>query len=204
MLLSPSDSRTKKLKKVLHELKNDMLADSVPHKRPLVSFVSEYSDVFAESNFDVGTTSLTFHEIDTGDTLPHRQPVRRLPVGEIQRAVEAEIEKLTETEIARPSTSPWASPVVMVRTKDGFWRMCVNYRRLNSATTFVCFPLPRLDEALDAFSGSKVFSYLDLAMASHQVPVKPSDVDKTAFITHVGLVEITKMPFGVSNAPLTY
>ena len=73
-----------------------MLADSVLHKRSLVSLVSEYLDVFATSDSDVGTTSLTFHERDTGDTRPLRQPVRRLPYGEIQRTVEAEIEKLTE------------------------------------------------------------------------------------------------------------
>ena len=96
-----------------------MLADSVQHKRPLVSLVSEYLDVFAVSDSDVGTTGLTFHEIDTGDTRPLRQPVRLLPYGEMRRAVQSEIEKLTDAEIARPSTSPWASPVVMVRKKDG-------------------------------------------------------------------------------------
>ena len=100
--------------------------------------------------------------------------------------------------------SPWASPVVMVRKKDGSWRMCVDYQRLNAATKFDCFPLPRLDEALDAFAGSKVFSSIDLAITYHQVPVKPSDVEKTAFVTHVGLFEMTKMPFGLCNAPSTY
>ena len=82
--------------------------------------------------------------------------------------------------------------------------MCVDYRRLNAATKFDCFPLPRLDEALDAFAGCVVFSSLDLAMAYHQVPVEPADVEKTAFITHVGLFEMTKMPFGLCNAPSTY
>ena len=71
-------------------------------------------------------------------------------------------------------------------------------------TKFDCFPLPRLDEALDAFAGTTVFSSLDLAMAYHQVPVKPADVEKTAFITHVGLYEMMKMPFGLCNAPSTY
>ena len=92
----------------------------------------------------------------------------------------------------------------MVRKQDGGWRMCVDYRRLNSITKFDCFPLPRLDEALDAFSGSTLFSSLDLTMAYHQVPVKPADVEKTAFITHVGLFELAKMPFGLCNAPSTY
>ena len=82
--------------------------------------------------------------------------------------------------------------------------MCVDYRRINKATKFDCFLLLRLDEALDAFAGSTVFSSLDLTMAYHQVPVAPSDVEKTAFITHVELFEMVKMPFWLCNAPSTY
>ena len=82
--------------------------------------------------------------------------------------------------------------------------MCVDYLRLNSVMKFDCFPLTRLDEALDAFAGATVFSSLDLAMAYHQVPVTKSDIEKIAFITHVGLYEKVKMPFGLYNAPSTY
>ena len=92
----------------------------------------------------------------------------------------------------------------MAKKKDGSWRMCVDYRRVNAATKFDCFPLPRLDDALDAVAGCSVFSFLDLAMAYHQVQVALSDVEKTAFITHAGLFEMTNMPFGLSNAPSTY
>ena len=130
--------------------------------------------------------------------------MRLLPYGDVRKAVVKEIEKLTNAGIARPSTSLWASPVVMVRKKDGGWRMCVDYRRLNSVTKFDCFSLPHIDEALDAFAGATVFSSLDLVMAYHQVPLKPADVEKTAFITHVGLYEMLKMPFGLCNAPSTY
>ena len=202
--VAPQLTRNEKLRKVFHELHIDSLPDSTPHKHPLISLVCKYIDVFAENDADVGTTSLTFHEIDTTDTRPLRQPVRRLPYGEVREAVVDEIEKLTNAGIARPSTSPWASPVVMVSTKDNSWRMCVDYRRLNSLTKFDCFPLQRLDEALDAFAGSTVFSSCDLAMAYHQVPVKQADIEKTAFITHIGLVEMVKMPLGLSNAPSTY
>ena len=99
---------------------------------------------------------------------PLRQPVRRLPYGEMRAAVESEIDKLVAAEIARPSTSPWASPVVMVRKKDGSWRMCVDYPRLNSVTKFDCFSLPRLDETLDSFAGLTVFS--SLARSRYGVP----------------------------------
>ena len=202
--LNPRLPRDAKLRKIVSELKIDSLPDSAPHKSQLLALTARYLDIFAESESDVGVTDLTFHEIDTGDVRPLRQPVRRIPYGEMRAAVEHEVDKLVNADIARASNSPWASPVVMVRKKDGGWRMCVDYRRLNSVTKFDSFPLPRLDEALDAFAGATVFSSLDLAMAYHQVPVKPSDVEKTAFVTHVGLFEMSKMPFGLCNAPSTY
>ena len=189
---------------MLHELKIDSLSDTAPHKQQLLSLVAKYLDIIAEYDSDVGTTNMTFHEKNTGGVPPLLQPVRRLPYAKIRAAVESEIDKLVSADIARVSTSPWASPVVMGRKKDGGWRMCVDYRRLNSVTKFDCFPLLRLDEALDAFAGAIVFSSLDLAMAYHQIPVKPLDVKKTAFITHVGLFEMQKMPFGLCNAPSTY
>ena len=158
-------SREEKLRKVLHELLIDGLPDATPHKQPLIFLVTKFIDAFAENDADVGTTSLTFHEIDTANIRPLRQPVRRLPYGEIRAAVELEVDKLVNAGIARQSISPWASPVVMVRKKDGGWRICVDYRRLNSITKFDSFPLPRLDKALDAFNGTTVFSSLELAMA---------------------------------------
>ena len=157
--------------------------------------MAKYLDIFAECDSNVGTTNLTFHKIDTGDVRPLRQPVRRLPYGEIRDAVKSEIDMLVSANIALASTSPWASSFVMVRKKIGGWRMCVDYRRLNSVTKFDCVPLPRLDEALDAFVCALVFSSLDLAMAYHQVLVKTSDVEKTALITHVGLIEMQKSLF---------
>ena len=82
--------------------------------------------------------------------------------------------------------------------------MCVDYSRLNAVTKFDCFPLARIDEALDSFAGAVVFSLLDLAMAWYQIPIAPPDVKKTAFITHFGLFEMDKMPVGLCNAPSTY
>ena len=113
----PRITRNKKLCKILRELRIDSLSDSTPNKRSLVSFVIKYLDVFAEDDADVGTINLAFHEIDTGDVRAFRQPVRRLPHGEVREAVVSEIDKLTNEGIARPSTSPWASPVVMVPRK---------------------------------------------------------------------------------------
>ena len=80
--------------------------------------------------------------------------------------------------------------------KDGALRIFVDYRRVKTAIKFDCSPFPRLDETFDAVAGCSVFSYLDFAMAYHQMPVEPFDDDKTSFITYTGLFEMTKMPFG--------
>ncbi len=150
----------------------------------------------------MGRTAVLFHEIDTGDSQPIHQPARRLPYGFQRDSVDTQVADLLEAGVIRPSKSPWASPLVMVKKKDGSIRMCVDYRRLNSVTKGDRFPLPRLDEALDVFSGSVIFSSLALAMAYHQVPVSESDVEKTAFFTNSGLFEYTTMPFGLCGAPL--
>ena len=103
---NPQLLRNDKLRKVLRKWQVDVLPDSTFQNRPHVSLVCKYLDIFAESDADVGTTSLAIHDIDTPDTRPLRQPVRRLPYGEVREAVAKEIEKLTNAGIVRPSTSP--------------------------------------------------------------------------------------------------
>ena len=95
-----------KLRKVLHELKIDSLSDTATHNQQLLLLVAKYLDILAECDSDVGTTNLTFHEIDTGDVRLLRQPVRRLHYGDIRAAVESEIDKLVSADIARASTFP--------------------------------------------------------------------------------------------------
>lgn len=99
-------------------------------KQPLVLLVANYLDVFAQNDSDVGSTNLAFHEIDTFKVRPLRQTVCRLIYCEMRTELESKIDKLVNAKIARFSTSPWASPVFMVK-KDG-WLMCVDYCRLNS------------------------------------------------------------------------
>ena len=82
--------------------------------------------------------------------------------------------------------------------------MCVDYRRVDAATKFDCFLLPRFDEAFDHVVGCSVILSFDLAMAYYQLPVALSGVENSAFTTHAGFFEITKMPFGLCNAPSTY
>ena len=131
------------------------------------------------------------------------QPPRRVNVND-RGDVDAAIQKMKEDGIIRPSCSPWSSPVVPVRKKDGSLRLCIDYRRLNDLTHGDSHPLPRVEDCLDALSGSSWFSVLDLQSGYWQQVVRESDRDKTAFSTHTGLWEFQRMPFGLKGAPASF
>ena len=106
--------------------------------------------------------------------------------------------------VIKPSQSPWASPVVLVRMKDGGLCFCIDYHGLNRLTKLDEFPLPRIDDTLDLLAGARYFTTLDLASGYWQVAVDPPSQEKTAFTTYCGLYEFQKMPFGLVNAPATF
>ncbi|GFW27160.1 hypothetical protein TNCV_93861 [Trichonephila clavipes] len=137
----------------------------------------EFEDVFSRNSSDIGHTTVTQHRIDTTDHPPIKQHPRRLPFAK-QEEVGTLLREMQENDIIEPSSSPWASPIVLVRKKDGSTRFCVDYRKLNDVTKKDSYPLPRIDDTLDTLSGHKWFSTLDLKSGYWQVEIHPEDREK--------------------------
>ena len=160
-------------------------------------------EVFATEGEPLGVSNCAVHEIDTGSSRPLRQQPYASAWKE-RELINEQVEKMLDRGIIEKSTSPWVSPVVLVKKKDGSWRFCVDYRRLNAITTKDVYPLPRIEEALARLEGSAYFSIMDLESGYWQVPIRTEDKMKTAFITADGLYQFKVMPFGLCSAPATF
>ena len=182
----------------------DLSASSLTSEQTnqLKELLREFKPLFASKGDTLGHTSTVKHGIKTSAS-PIRQPQRRLPVA-LKSVVQQEVTKMLNQGVIRPSNSPWASPVVLVRKKDGTWRFCIDFRKLNSVTHRDAYPLPRIDATLDSLAGAKFFTTLDLASGYWQVELEEEDKEKTAFTTPQGLFEFNVMPFGLTNAPATF
>ena len=172
-------------------------------KLRLEHLLAEYSDVFSQHDFDYGLAKDIEHDIPLVDEDPFRLPYRRIPPAQFQE-VRRHIQEMEQAGVIKKSHSPYASPIVVVRKKDDSIRLCIDYRHLNSKTRRDAFPMPRIDEALDALGNAKYFTTLDLTSGYWQVKVAEKDRPKTAFTTPMGLFECIRMPFGLQNAPATF
>jgi hypothetical protein len=138
------------------------------------------------------------------ELLPGTPPISkwlyRMPMNELV-GLKKQIAELQAKGFIRPSSSPWGAPVVFKEKKDGTKRMCVDYLSLNEVTIKNKYPLPRIDDLFDQTKGASVFSKIDLRSGYHQLRIRESDMNKTAFHTRYGLYEYTVMSFRLTNAP---
>ena len=114
-----------------------------------------------------------------------------------------EVDSMLEMGVVRPSTSPYASPIVMVNKKDSSKRVCVDFRKLNKITEVDPEPITTAEDLFHRLSGKKYLSKIDLTKGYWQKPVAPEDVYKTAFVTPYGQYEFLQMPFGMVNSGAT-
>ena len=176
---------------------------SAEGKEKLRTILSEYADIFSQYAGDIGKTDLLEHHIDTGEEAPVKQRPRRVPV-KLREQVEMQKTQMMKDGIIEESTSPWCSPVVLARKKDGSFRFCVDLRAINSRTRGCAHPLPRVDEALDTLAGATWYTTLDMATGYWQVPLATEDREKTAFSTGKGLHQFRVMAMGLKNAGATF
>ena len=169
----------------------------------LAGLFNKYQGSFAKTRTEYGKCSVLKHKIDTAETAPVRQPLRRTPQA-FQGEEEKYIQEQLEAGVMQPSSSAWSSPIVMVRKKTGDVRVCIDYRKLNERTIKDAYPLPRIGMCLDCLASTKIFSTIDLQSAYMQLEVAEEDRHKTAFIAKYGLFEYLVMPFGLCNAPSTF
>eukprot|EP00731_Ephydatia_muelleri_P023001 Em0015g584a len=198
---SVSGEKQKILKQLLDASGSTLLTED--QKEAFKSLVLQYADIFFCREDNLGRTSKLCHSIDTGSAPPIRQHVRRIPPAQ-RTLVKDLLDDMLHKDIIQPSQSPWASPIVLARKKDGSVRFCADYRKVNEVTRKDAYPLPRINDTLETLSDSKIFSTLDLASGYWQVVLTENDRQKTAFCTTEGLYEFKVMPFGLCNAPATF
>jgi hypothetical protein len=178
----------------------DVATAHLPKDHPVFHLLEKYKDRFEEPKGlpperPVGHTI----KMVEGHEPPHKRGYRLTPKEKAECT--RQCQELLAKGLIRPSTSPYSSPVIFVKKKDGSLRMCIDYRAVNKLTIKNRYPLPRIDQLLDTLQGAKVFSSLDLHSGYHQLRIHPDDVPKTAFTTPTGHYEWLCTPFGISNAP---
>ena len=173
-------------------------------KTELYELLEEYSFLFAMDSMDLGKTNLIQHHIELTDYTPIKDRYHRILPHQYNE-VHKHLREMLEIGAIRKSNSPWASPMVLVRKKDGSLRFCIDLRRLNARTVKDAYSLPRIEDALDSLNGACIFTSLDLKSGYWQVELDEESIPLTAFMVGpLGFYECIRMPFGLTNVPATF
>ena len=171
--------------------------------REVYQMIARNSAVLSQGEADVGNAAVTEHRIELHDATPICQRPRRFPEP-VTDAIEEQCRQLRKLDIIEPSRSPWSSPVVPVRKKDGSIRLCVDYRRVNSVTKTDSFPMPNLNEHVFSLHGMSYFTTLGLLRGYYQIPLEESSREVTAFSTMKMHYQFKRLSFGLKNAPAAF
>jgi hypothetical protein len=173
----------------------------VEYRQQATNMFKEFSELFRTDI--LGTSKRFQHEIHLSDKTPVRLMPYRLSPAQYPK-VQEKIQEMLDKGVIRPSKSSYSSPVVIVNKKDNSIRLCLDYRQLNQKTIPDSFPLPRIQEILDALQGARYFATLDLSNGFWQIPMRECDIPLTAFTVQNGHYECLKMPQGQRNATATF
>ena len=184
----------------------DQITDYFQHLTPdrrsqLQELLNEHKAVCAD---EPGICKTAEHDVEL---LPNTPPIRQqyYRVGpEKLRLMKEEVAYLLRNGLAKPSSSPWASPCILVPKPNGKVRLCTDFRKVNSVTIKDSYPLPRIDDIIDAVGNAKFLTQIDLVKGYYQIPLTKRAKLISAFVTPFGLFEYTRLPFGMCNAPATF
>ena len=204
--ITTDDIRNHSIKTDIKSLKIGKLLNG-NQRNLLLAVLKKNENAFQWNANEIGRTKLVEHCIPTGNSSPIQQ--RQYPIPSIAREhMNTQINEMLEKDFIRPSTSPWRSPVLLVKKKmaDGSigYRFCIDLKKVNSVTLKDSYSLPRISDSVDALSGAKYFTKLDVDRAFWQVGLREEDKCKTAFVMDGNLFEFNVMPFGSMNAPSTF
>ncbi|GKC31280.1 putative reverse transcriptase domain-containing protein, partial [Tanacetum coccineum] len=168
---------------------------------PDSNVITDFPEVFPKDLPGLTPTQHVEFQIDLIlGVAPIARASYRLAPSEIKKLSD-QLQELSDKGFIRPSSSPWGSPVLFVKKKNGSFRMCIEYRELNKITVKNRYPLPRINDLFDQLQGSNVYSKIDLRSGYHLLRVREEYVPKTTFRTRYGHYEFQFMPFGLTNAP---
>lgn len=172
-------------------------------KNRLRKKLAQKSHIFSMHEWDMGLAKGVEHKIRLTDARPFHQRSRRLAPADVED-VRKQLQELLQAGIITESRSPYASPIVIVRKKNGTIRMCIDYRLLNNRTVPDQYTTPCIEDALNALTGSQWFSVLDLRSGYYQIAMSEEDKEKTAFICPLGFYQFDRVPQGITGAPATF
>ncbi|MEW8187006.1 MAG: reverse transcriptase domain-containing protein, partial [Candidatus Thiodiazotropha endolucinida] len=207
LIQEPEDHKDSGINELPDHLKNMYESNiselSTNEKLKFKNLLSEFPDIFAKNDFDLGCLSGVEHKIQTYDEIPITEKFRRTPL-RFQNQEKDYLDKLLKQGVIEPSVSEWSAAPVLVRKKSGELRYCIDYRALNAKTVKDNYSLPLIDDCLDSLYGKRLFCVLDLCSGYYQIPLEESSRSKTSFNTRFGSFQWTRLAMGLCTAPATF